>query len=231
MGTKTGGGHAGGLLSHLGLPYPPGSSGAVRRASLRTALEDLRFVVEEVLGGLVAARWDGKWLTLADARKLPESDLARKVKFYPFLPVNLAGKVAQIIEAHHAARVEKGEGTIRWKVNSTSQAPVLVPEVMTDGAGASGEPEVMGLERAPLWIRLRVARAERKLSQAKVAALFGVTQQALARWEAEEDADRKPIPAELAHLVQRWVETGTPPTEEELASRRTRRTGGRRPTG
>jgi len=224
LATKTGGGHAGGLLSHMGLPYPPGGSGTVRRASLRTALEDLHHLVEKVLGGLVAARWDGKWLTLADARKLPESDLARKVKFFPFLPLDLAAKMHEVIEADNAK-------VYTWKVKPSPRPSALIPEVVTEDSEESDELEVVGLEGAPLWIRLRVARADRKLSQAKVAGLFGVTQQALARWEAEEDTDRKPIPSELAPLVRRWVETGEAPTPDELAARRTRRTGGRRTSG
>ena len=230
-GTATGGGHTGGLLSVMGHPYPSGRAAAVRRDSVKKALEDLRFVVEEVLGGLVAARWEGRWGTIEDAKKLHEGVLSRRVKFFPFLPLDLGKKVKEILDAYNADRFEKGETPYLWEVKPPPEdaGPVLVPEVLeTDEENPEGE--TMGsLEGAALWARLRVARTERKLSQAKVGVLFGVIQQALAAWELGPEAG-KPIPPELVPLVRRWVEEGTPPTEEELASRRTRRTGGRKPS-
>ena len=39
----------------------------------------------------------------------------------------------------------------------------------------------------------------------------------------------EPIAEELVPLVLRWVEEETPPAPEELAARKTRRTGGRKP--
>ena len=204
---------------------------AVRRDSVKKALEDLRFVVEEVLGGLVAAQWEGRWGTLEDAKKLHEAVLSRKVKFYPFLPLDLRAKVKEILDAYHADRFEKGETPYLWEVTAPPEdaGPVLVPEVLeTEEENPEGE-TTGSLEGTALWARLRVARTARKLSQAKVGVLFGVKQQALQLWERGPEGG-KPIPAELAPLVHRWVETGTPPTEEELASRRTRRTGVRKPS-
>lgn len=229
--TATGGGHTGGLLSVMGHPYPSGRAVAARRGSVKKALEDLRFVVEEVLGGLVAAQWEGRWGTLEDAKKLHEAVLSRKVKFYPFLPLDLRAKVKEILDAYHADRFEKGETPYRWEVTAPPEdaGPVLVPEVLeTEEENPEGE-TTGSLEGTALWARLRVARTARKLSQAKVGALFGVIQQALAAWERGPEAG-KPVPPELVPLVRRWVETGTPPTEEELASRRTRRTGVRKPS-
>ena len=170
-----------------------------------------------------------KTTQLEDAKKLREDILVRKVKWFLFLPLDLQGKVHEIIETDHAKRVQKGEGSFLWKAKPSSPAAVLTPEVMADEDEVPARVEPVGLEGAPLWIRLRAARMERKLSQAKVGVLFGVIQQALAAWERGPE-DGKPIPAELAPLVRRWVEDGTPPTEEELASRRTRRTGGRKPS-
>lgn len=230
--TGTGGGHVGGLLSVMGHPYPPGRAVAARRESTRKALEDLRFVVEEVLGGLVVARLGDRWLSLEGLKKLQlhEGVLSRKVKFFPFLPLDLQAKVKEILDPYNAERHARGETPYLWKVRSAGEPEPepLVPEVL-EAETEPPEAAPVGLQGGDLWTALRAARTERKLSQAKVGALFGVIQQALAAWERGPEAG-KPIPPELAPLVRRWVENGTAPTEEELASRRTRRTGGRKPS-
>jgi DNA-binding transcriptional regulator YiaG len=91
--------------------------------------------------------------------------------------------------------------------------------------------------RLPLHHRLLAVRRERSLSQTDVGRLFGVSKITVLKWEAGPLSDEegkvrgKPIPTELVPLLQRWIETGEPPTPEELARRRTRRTGVNRLTG
>ena len=220
--TATGGGHAAGLISIMGYPYPPGRADSTRHETVRKILEDFRVVVVETLAGLVAAKWEGRWISLEDAKVLPEDVKVRKLKWLFFLPVDFAGRVKEFLEAHHAERFEKGETPFLWKIQETETAPKL-PTPTAENSGAAEE-AVVGLEGSPLWVRLSVERKKRKLSQAKVGVLFGVIQQAVAAWERGEE-NGKAIPAELAPMVLRWVETGTPPTADELAARKTRRGG------
>lgn len=85
--------------------------------------------------------------------------------------------------------------------------------------------------------RLRSARAVKRLSQAKVGGIFGVSQKTIDNWEKgplPDDAGRvrgKPIPHEVLPLLLRWLETGQEPTGEELARRTTRRSGRRTTPG
>ena len=223
--TATGGGHAAGLISIMGYPYPPGRAEAARRETVRKVLEDFRVVVVETMAGLVAAKWEGRWYSLEDTKVLPEGVKVRGLKWYFFLPMDPAGRVKEVIEADHAERHARGETDILWKVQGTETAP-KPPTATAENSGAEEpvEESVVGLEGSPLWVRLTVERKKRKLSQAKVAALFGVTQQALALWEAGPE-NGKAVPVELDPLVSRWVEDGTPPTADELAARKTRRPG------
>jgi hypothetical protein len=56
---------------------------------------------------------------------------------------------------------------------------------------------------------------------------------AVAKWETGATPDEsgrvrgKAISSELRPLVQRWIETGEPPSAEELAGLRSRRSGGK----
>lgn len=93
----------------------------------------------------------------------------------------------------------------------------------------------MGLDTEPLWIRLYIARKEKKLSQAAVGRIFGVSQGTANYWERETDPGEdgkvhgKAIPADVVPLIVRWVEAGTIPTAEELAvinARRQKKPGG-----
>lgn len=56
----------------------------------------------------------------------------------------------------------------------------------------------------------------------------------VSRWENGPEPDSegrvhgKPIPKSIVPLMERWIETGEPPSPEELAFRRNRRASGRR---
>jgi predicted ATPase/transcriptional regulator with XRE-family HTH domain len=94
-----------------------------------------------------------------------------------------------------------------------------------------------GLPDLPLSARLRTTRRARGLSLAAVGALFGVSHVIVSRWEAGPEPDHtgmvrgRPIPVEVAPLLQRWIETGAAPAPEELAARTTARSGVNSETG
>jgi DNA-binding XRE family transcriptional regulator len=91
-------------------------------------------------------------------------------------------------------------------------------------AGRGLPAEAVGLDTEPLWIRLYIARKEKKLSQAEVGRIFGVSQGTANYWERGTDPGEdgkvhgKAIPADVAPLILRWVETGEAPKAEELAA-------------
>lgn len=211
--SKTGGAHVPGLLTRMGytLPLGSGSQAQARADVVKKALGDLKATIEEYLGGVVAAVHSGKWLTLEEAAKLSDEDLGRRTRWFLFVP-----------ETYHADRREKFEKATGYTVTED-------PEEAR--RAARRERGIMGL---PLRERLRMARINQTLSQAAVGKLFGVSQKTVALWEIgpEPHADGKvrgkPIPLELAPLLERWIAGGTPPTTEELAVRKAGRLGGRK---
>jgi hypothetical protein len=217
--TATGGPHTDGLLSVLGYYLPPGRARAERGHLVRQALEDLQAVVVDYLGGVVAARGPGgRWLTLEEAAKLPEPDLGRKTKWFLFLP-----------ETWGEDRKRKWEEATGWKATEDP--------VEADRARAALLERTLDVPRGETGLvllrhRLRAARLDRNLRLEDVGKLFGVSKMAVSKWEVGTDTDEegrvrgKPIPHELVQLVVRWIETGKPPTAEELSSRKTRRPGG-----
>ena len=225
--SATGGGHTEGLLSVLGYSLPPGAAHKERKKVVRQALEDLKAVVVDYLGGVVAARHGGKWLSLEEASRLPEKDLGRKTKWSLFLPETWREDQKRTWEARMEERAARGEEPHAWTVTEDPVEAERARELLLE--------DVEGT--TPLRHRLRAARLERGLSLAHVGDLFGVSKVAVSKWETGTEPDEedgvvrgRPIPAELEAAVLRWVETGEAPTAEELASRKTRRAGVRRET-
>ncbi len=211
--TATGGPHVGGLLEVMGYYYPPGAAYQTRQAIVAQALRDIVRVVESFKGVVAVRSEAGAWLTVDEVAGYQEPELVRKLKWFLFVTPDLQGHM---------------DGRVQEDLDVKTQKGVLPVRVRVERAAPPGAPEpLVGLEHEELRVRLRQKRIERKLSQADVAVLFGVTRQALSTWESE----KKPIPAELEGLVLRWVETGQAPTAEELASRRNRRAGVNPETG
>jgi len=224
--TATGGQHTDGLLSVLGYYLPPGSAYAERGRLVRQAFEDLQAVVVDYLGGVVAARGpEGRWLTLEDAAKLPETDLGRRTKWFLFLP-----------ETWGEDRRRKWEKASRWTATEDPAEAARAREALLARTLEAPKAET-GLDL--LRHRLRAARLNRNLSFEDVGRLFGVSKVTVYRWELgpEPDLDEggkvkgDRIPPERVPLVARWVETGEVPTVEELASLKTRRQGVNPETG
>jgi hypothetical protein len=207
--TKTGGGRPAGLIHEAGLEWKPGMAHADRAASVRDCLEALRTVVEG-LGGVLACRLkDGRWLGVAEAREsLPPEELAKAANWFPFLRADWIAIIRRRIEDNSAERHLRGE------------SPYVV-RVTTDPAEkAAAEERRLGIadDANPMAQRNRMAlaRKNRKLTQAAVAALFDVSQPAYSCWES----GKKPIPMAMEGLVERWIMDGTAPTEDELREAR-----------
>lgn len=224
----TGGQHVEGLLSAMGIHLSSGKRAVKeRRRVVRAALENMVAVVVEYLGGVVAARIKGNWLSLEEAAALGEHDILREAKWLLFVP-----------EDWKERRVRQWEETEGFRVSRTSDeaergrraiAEGIIPRLNLQKALPAPEksrPANVGLEGLDLPRRLHAARKQRGLTQAAVGTLFGVSQAAVAFWEAGTEPDEdgkvrgKPIAEDLVPLVVRWVETGEAPTADELAARR-----------
>ena len=218
--TKTGGAKSGGLLEIMGYDLPPGRAGEGRAKVAANALQDLRAVVEEALGGRVIGKHAGKWITLTDAEKLHPWDLLEKVTWFLFLPEDWLDRVHADIEQHHQDRYERGE----------TDRPVRVTTDRADyekGLEDRGE-AVEGVGLSDLRNRLRAARKDRGLSQAEVGRVFGVRQPVVSKWEQGPEQGGKAIPDGLRPYVLRWIETEEGPTEGELEELDARRRGSSR---
>jgi hypothetical protein len=229
--TKTSGPHTAGLLPVMGYSLPPGAATSKRRDMVRKALQDMRAVVEEAFGGMVMALLGDRWLPLKEAEKLPVDTLLKRVSWYLFLASGWRDRIPQAVEDYHAKRRARGE--VDYEVKVTKDRDLVERAEAQRGLSA----EAIGIEKGPLSTRLYIARKEKKLSQAAVGRLFGVSQAAVNYWERGMEPDEKgkgrgkPIPPDVAPLILQWVETGVEPTAEELAVlkvRRERRPGTRK---
>lgn len=214
--TSTGGGRPAGLVDVMGYEYPPGAAATRRAKTVRLALADMKKLVVELLGGVVAAKYGGKWMSLEEAaQNLPPDDLAKRVLWSIFLPDDWHARVVETIEADSEERHARGETPYRVRV--TKDRGVYERSQEDRGLPLSGEPVEGGDvdDSSPLSFRqrLRAARIAKGLKQAEVAALFGVSQQAYGTWET----GKKPVPYRLAHLMEKWIVDGVEPTEEELS--------------
>jgi len=225
--SATGGAHSPGLIHVLGYHLPTGRAGAARARIVRQALGDFKAVVVEYLGGIIAARGPGgEWLTLEEASRLPEADLCRRTKWLFFLPSTWRMDRKQKWEEQQKERAERGETPFAWKITEDPR------EAERGRAALRGDVPAGETDPRPLRHLLRSARLERGLSLREAGDLFGVSKGAVSQWETgpEPDPDGrvrgKPIPSELVSLVRRWVESGEAPKAEDLAARKTRRSGG-----
>lgn len=226
---KTGGAHHAGLLDTMGYLLEPGRATVQRRQVVEAALQDLRAVVMDYLGGVVAARGpDGSWLTAEEAQQLPWDQLVQQTRWFLFLPETWREDRKRRWEERTGYRATEDEAEARHEraARWSGEEP---EEDLPSPVGAR-----VGTGGLPLFMRLHMAMKERGLSQGAVAQLFGVDQSAVSRWFKGTDPDPetgevkgKPIPAELRPLAERWVAGGEPPTADELAARKTRRTGRR----
>jgi transcriptional regulator with XRE-family HTH domain len=213
--TKTSGAHAAGLLRVMGYRVPRGATSFKCKEIARRALGDIRAVVEEAFGGVVAGFRLGRWLSLKDAEKLPTDDLLKRVSWHLFLARDWRERIPREVEAYHEKRHARGETD--YLIKTTRDRGFLERAEVERGLPT----ETVRVGAEPLRIRLYVARKERKLSQAAVGRLFGVSQQMVGYWERGTEPGEngkiggKAIRPDTARLVNHWIETGLPPSEEE----------------
>lgn len=191
------GGREGGLLHVMGYELPKNRSTSQRQEVTLRALQDMKCVVEDHFKGVVVARRGSEWLRLEEATDtLSVEELLSEVSWFFFLPPDWLAHMHATYNALQEERFKRGETDTIYKM-----VPADAPE-------APGE--------RPLRERLRKAMADRKLTGPKVAELFGVTKMSVSRWLNPETG--KPIAEALVPLVERWIETGEPPSKDELSA-------------
>jgi len=209
--------HTGGLLFHMGYHLSSGSARAKRAAVITKALEDIKAVVVDYLGGIVAGHDKVKWTPFENFRGLDEKTLTRLRLFF-FLPEDWEEKRRAKWEETTGRRVT--EDTEEAERETWEGEKALGAEVVTEKDGFRGW---------PLSQRLRAMMERRGLRQKDLAAMFGVSPPVITYWlkgtEPGEDGRvrGKTIPEDVALLIVRWVETGEAPSAEELAARKTKR--------
>lgn len=238
--TKTGGGRPAGLIEQIGRAYPSGSAHEERRREALATLDDFARVVGRLGGVLVGVKgrrgqpgrpsaWD--WISLEEARELATRDLVA-VKWYPFLPADWTRRADVILETRQAERVARGEG--ERPVFVTRNPGDYLAAAEADGIqwrnrpGAIEELETWpadGRDRAgpdlrPLGDRLAEKIEASGMKKGDVAKAFGVSPASLSRWlrplSARDEKKGSGVPAALAGLVERWIEGGSLPSDEEL---------------
>jgi hypothetical protein len=212
-----------GLLCVMGYHLPQKTSRAGRRDVVRQAVRDMQVVIGESLGGVVAARHQGQWLSFETAMLLPDEELLKHALWLFFLPEDWQERLSLKLENYHTERHARGE------------TPYLVKVTTERGVAQRGERERAGerftgsLIGEPLRLRLYAKRKQRQLSQVAVGAIFEVSQRTVDYWEKGIEPDEqgkvrgRPIPTEMVPFIQRWIETGAAPSKDELALRRTTR--------
>jgi len=230
-GSSKSGAHAAGLLEEMGHLLPPGGAHRRREAVVREALQDLRRVVQGCLGGVVACfDQDGRsWLTLDQAEERSPDQL-RRVRFLCFFPPDYRDRLTRAWEERTAQEARQGKRAHAWRATADPQEAERARLALQAGCKEEPRPDpelVQGHrlwtpDMDPLWARLASAQRKRGLSQKELGRLFGVDRSRVARWtknpSPESGMKGEPVPAYLAPLVLRWVETGEAPTPEELAT-------------
>lgn len=212
--------HTAGILSEIGYRLPSGPWCIRKDEVLKGALGDLKAVVVESFGGVVAGRLGNDWIPLERFRELDEKTLCNKLKVLCFVPEDFRSRHRANFEDITGYRVTESRTEAEqaaWEViHQEEEVEVLVDSAGISGTIASVDNAFRGL---PLRERLQEVMRRREVSGAALGALFGVTKMTVSRWLRGE----KPIPEDTVHLLVRWVESGTAPTADELAARRGRR--------
>jgi hypothetical protein len=227
-GGKRSGGHVDGLLAAFGYPLAPGRAHDARRNVVRQVLEDLNAVAVDYLGGVVVGKLGGRgqgqdWLPLDKWAMLDEQTLCHKLKVFVFLPPNWNQKRRDRFEKVTGFQVTESIADAQ-AASWGNAAPAVTHEAKPEPVGETSRLEVDGWKRlGPLSNRLYAALTERKLKRKDLARIFGVSCAAVTQWLkglklGEDLRDAKPIPADLAVLMVRWLETGQEPTPAELAA-------------
>lgn len=213
--------HTAGILAELGYRLPSGPWCARKDEVLKSALGDLKAVVVEYFGGVVAGRLGNEWIPLERFRDLNEKELCHKLKVLCFVPEDYRSRHRANFEEATGYRVtenQKEAERAAWEVMDGEEEDM---EVQTETAAVPEIPDNIPSVRnafrgLPLRERLQEVMKRRKVSGAALASLFGVSKMTVSYWIT----GKKPIAEDAVPLLVRWIESGTAPTAEELAARR-----------
>lgn len=99
-----------GLLDELGVVLPSKRTPRAREIEILRILEDLRKVIEEDFGGVVAGRYQGRWLSLAEVLEaLPLETVLTAVTWFLFAAEDRVERMRHTIAAYHNVQVVTGE--------------------------------------------------------------------------------------------------------------------------
>lgn len=183
--------NAGGLLEIMGYDLPKNS--AKRDKTVKSALEDIRSVVETHSDGVVVAHRNNKeWLSLKDAIDRLSTVEILGVSWFIFLDKDWLKLRHERYNALQDKRHANGE----------VDTPVHIV-----GPDTPIQPSEIALQE-----RLRKAMADRKLSMAKVGGIFGVSKVAVSKWLSVGPGKN------ITPLVEKWILVGEAPTAGDLAA-------------
>ena len=212
--------HTAGILAEIGYRLPSGPWCVRKDEVLKNALGDLKAVVVEYFGGVVAGRLGNEWIPLERFRDLNEKELCHKLKVFCFVPEGYRSKHRANFEETTGYRVTENQEEAEraaWEVMDEEEDMKVQPEAAAVPEIPDNIPSVHNAFRGlPLRERLQEVMKRRQVSGVALAALFGVSKMTVSYWLT----GKKPIAEDAVPLLVRWIESGTAPTAEELAARR-----------
>ena len=159
------GGREGGLLHQMGIDLPrgPDPRGTRQAKVLEKALPLLRSLVEGYYGGVVAVKHRERWYGLSNAQaSLSQEDLLYRATFFLFLPPDWRDRLLERFNEQTLSEAKAGEVRTRLMVIAETAPPM---------------PEEQSFKE-----RLRDALQRRKMSQADLAKVFGVSAMTVSKW-------------------------------------------------
>jgi len=215
--------HTAGILAEIGYRLPSGPWCVRKDEVLKDALGDLKAVVVEYFGGVVAGRLVDHWIPLDRFRDLNEKELCHKLKVLCFVPEDYRSKHRANFEeatgyrvTEHLSEAERAA----WEVVDEEEDMEVQPETAAVPEIPDNIPSVHNAFRGlPLRERLQEVMKRRQVSGAVLADLLDVSKMTISRWLR----GKKPIAEDAVPLLVRWIESGTAPTAEELAARQRRK--------
>lgn len=208
-----------GWMDVFGYPFPGGRSAPTRQKNVNQCLADMERVLELWGGKLVGKTRDGQWIgTRTEWSRFLVDDLPRAVLWFPFVGKDWVERLHAAIESDSEARFAAGKTPYIAKVTTNQSEYEAAKEDRRLGlpvvaVQAKDQDED---DQEPIYTvfrkRLAMARKERKVTQSDLATMFGVSQPAVVKWESG-----KAQPARhLIPLLDRWIQDGTAPTNDEL---------------
>jgi DNA-binding XRE family transcriptional regulator len=198
------GGHPEGLLDVLGLGLTRGpAANTVNPAVVDDALEAMRRVVEVELGGRVAVRRVGRWLTLDEAALLHVQDLTKDARFLLFVAADWQDRIHRRIEEAGRDRGFDLRLTRDREVKAASEAQrqaaaLPAPEAEDQAQGADAG---TGLDVAELRVRLHAGRKRAGKTVREAADNLNVSGKTISLWER----GKQPIPPDRVEALETWL--------------------------